>query len=540
MPASLCISIRFLQSMCHARGDLEQPEWPPSPLRVFQSLVAAAAARWNEREHIEHAAAALRWIERQPPPLIIAAHGEPALVKYRLYVPDNVGDKVAASWSRGRDATIADYRTEKEVRPIHLARDRDAVHYLWPLADPDPEFERHSEVLVAAARSITHLGWGVDMVAACASVISAEDADNLQGERWRPTGDTAATAAAGLRVPIEGTLDDLIARHNAFLGRVRQDGFHPVPPLSTFGVAGYSRSTDPPQRPFAAFSLLKPDASGFRPFGAVQHTVAVAAMMRHAAGGDAVANALGWPTEKVARFVLGHGEAHGEPHTPVAGPRLAFIPLPSIEPRGSGRAEAVGSIRRVLMTVFGGDANEDILRLARLLSGAELMAEGETSPVAWLSRIPNSDRVLRRYIDRSSTWATVTPVILPGYDDPRKLRRRLFASKQQGPGHPDEVGQKQMLEKLDSRINFLLRKAIQQAGYSRELARAAEIEYRGVGFWPGTDLAVRYNYPEKLRRFRRVHVRITWRDDSGKPLTMPGPICLGGGRFHGLGLFAGC
>ena len=79
--SSLCISIRFLQSMCHARGDLEQPEWPPSPLRVFQSLVAAAAARWNEREHIEHADDELRWMERQPPPLIIAAHCEPALVK---------------------------------------------------------------------------------------------------------------------------------------------------------------------------------------------------------------------------------------------------------------------------------------------------------------------------------------------------------------------------------------------------------------------------------------------------------------------------
>jgi len=536
MPASLCISVRFLQSMCHARGDLEQPEWPPSPLRVFQSLVAAAAARWNEREHIEHAAAALRWIERQPPPLIIAAHAEPALVKYRLYVPDNIGDKVAASWSHGRDATIADYRTEKEVRPIHLARDGDAVHHLWPLSDPDPEFERHSEVLLAAARSITHLGWGVDMVAASASVISAQDADKLQGERWRSTD----AAAAGLRVPIEGTLDDLIARHKAFLGRVRPDGFYPVPPLSTFSFVGYKRATDPPHCSFAAFILLKPDASGFRPFGAVQHTVTVAAMMRHAASGDGLARALGWSAAKVAGFVLGHNESAGEPHAPVPGPRLAFIPLPSIEPRGSGRAEVVGSVRRALMTVFGGDANEDILRLARLLSGAELMAEGETSPVAWLRGIPNFDKVLRRYIDVASTWATVTPVILPGYDDPRKLRRRLFTSQGRGPGHLDELGQEQILEKLDSRIDFLLRKAIRQAGYSQELARAAEIEYRGVGFWPGTDLAVRYNYPEKLRRFRRLHVRITWRDDSGRPLALPGPICLGGGRFHGLGLFAGC
>ena len=41
-----------------------------------------------------------------------------------------------------------------------------------------------------------------------------------------------------------------------------------------------------------------------------------------------------------------------------------------------------------------------------------------------------------------------------------------------------------MLEKLDSRIDFLLRKAIRQAGYSQELARAAEIEWRGLGSGP--------------------------------------------------------
>ncbi|MGO9596492.1 MAG: type I-U CRISPR-associated protein Csb2 [Isosphaeraceae bacterium] len=532
---SVCISIRFLQALCHGRGDLEKPEWPPSPLRVFQSLVAAAAARWNERELINHAAASLRWMERQPPPLIVALPGEPSTVKYRLYVPDNVGDKVAASWTRGRDGTIADYRTEKEVRPIHLARDGDAVHYLWSLSDPGPDCAKHLEVLLAAARSVTHLGWGVDMVVACGSIISAAEADKLEGERWRPAGDDAGTA---LRVPIDGTLDDLIGRHAAFLGRVRPDGFHPVPPLSRFRVVGYSRATDPPQRPVAAFSLLKPDASGFRPFDAVQHTVTVAAMMRHAASADAVAHALGWPAEKVAAFVLGHGESRGEAHAPVAGPRLAFIPFPSIQPRGSGHAEVVGSVRRALLTVFGGHANEDLLRLARLLSGVELIGELQTSPVAWLSQIPRSDKVLRRYIDSSPIWATVTPVILPGYDDPRKLRRRLFAQTEpQGSGDGVQ-GKKDLLAKLDRRIDHLIRKAIRQAGYSEELARFAEIEWRGVGFWPGTDLAVRYNYPEKLRRFRRVHVRLTWRDSTGRPLSIPGPICIGGGRFHGLGLFA--
>ena len=43
------ISVHFLQPYCHARGESDAPEWPPSPLRVFQALVNAAAARWNER-----------------------------------------------------------------------------------------------------------------------------------------------------------------------------------------------------------------------------------------------------------------------------------------------------------------------------------------------------------------------------------------------------------------------------------------------------------------------------------------------------------
>src|SRR3954451_23719277 len=97
----LSITVRFLQPMCHARDHRGEPEWPPSPLRLFQALVSASAARWNERIRLEYAAPALRWLERQPAPAIIAAAGRRSRVKYRLYVPDNVGDKVAGTWSRG-------------------------------------------------------------------------------------------------------------------------------------------------------------------------------------------------------------------------------------------------------------------------------------------------------------------------------------------------------------------------------------------------------------------------------------------------------
>ncbi|MBI4793264.1 MAG: hypothetical protein HY789_11215, partial [Deltaproteobacteria bacterium] len=31
---------------------------------------------------------------------------------------------------------------------------------------------------------------------------------------------------------------------------------------------------------------------------------------------------------------------------------------------------------------------------------------------------------------------------------------------------------------------------------------------------------------------------ITWRDEHQSPVRINGPVCLGGGRFYGLGLFA--
>src|ERR1700730_13175967 len=37
-----CLSVTFHDCRFHGRRDNGEPEWPPSPLRLFQSLVAAA------------------------------------------------------------------------------------------------------------------------------------------------------------------------------------------------------------------------------------------------------------------------------------------------------------------------------------------------------------------------------------------------------------------------------------------------------------------------------------------------------------------
>ena len=535
MTKSLCLTIRFLHDVCHGRGDHGEPEWPPSPLRAYQALVAAAAARWNEHERIVHASQALQWLERQPPPLIVSPHAEPSRSSYRLYVPDNVGDKVAASWSRGRDASLAQYRTEKDVRSTILPGQGAAVHYLWPIRESD--FEPHRAIVLAAARSITHLGWGVDMVVAQASEISQDEVEKLEGERWRPALDRAPTRC---RTPTEGTFQALAERHRAFLDRIGPEGFRPVAPLTAFRVVHYCRDSEPTGIPFAAFKLLKPNQTGFRTFDPTRSACVVAAMLRHAASAPAVTDALGWSDETVARFILGHGEEPGQSHIPVNGPRLAFLGIPSIESRGLGHASVVGGIRRAMLVVLGGPAENKLEQLARLLTGTDLFEEGKSEPVALIARLPDSDGMVQRYAAPKTTWATVTPVVLPGHDDPRKLQKKIAPESHVEGTSTEPQGGTRHHSILDRRSDYLLRKSIRHAGLPEELARHAEIEWRGVGFWPGTDVASRYVVPGYLRRFRRLHVRITWRDSSGNPISVPGPICLGGGRFQGLGLFAGC
>jgi len=84
----LCISITFLDPLFHGQGDGYEPEWPPSPMRLFQALLAGARTGCRERAWSDAKAEAFRWLEKRDPPEIITprVHRAPA---YTLYVPNN-------------------------------------------------------------------------------------------------------------------------------------------------------------------------------------------------------------------------------------------------------------------------------------------------------------------------------------------------------------------------------------------------------------------------------------------------------------------
>ena len=494
MASYFCISVRFLQPLCHGRAEGGQPEWPPSPLRLFQALVASAAARWNERMRLEYAVPALRWLERQKAPVLVAPAAKTADRSYRLYVPDNIGDKVAASWTRGGTAAIADHRAEKDVRPTHL--DGDAVHYLIDLADVDQDFATHRETLTAAARHITHLGWGIDMVIGNAAVISEADAAQLSGERWLPT---EVPCAGGLRVPREGTVDELIRKHDAFLHRLVRDArgnesFNPVPPLSAFRLVGYCRTTDAPSRPYAAFAFYRPDENKMRSFPATR-AIAVAGMVRYLAGKMARQTGHCDPDSDrdqwVNEYVMGHGESDG------LRARFSYLPLPTIRP-----PNVLGDIRRVIVAEPPSGTGVHAAWASQTLRGQILLSEQQREE-ALLMPLASGDTVLRHYAATSETWATVTPLVLPGSDEGKRAKaEKLFA------------------------------KALRHAGYSSEAL--VDVEFRNVSFWPGGELASEFQRPDYLKRgyWSVYHVRLRWR----QPIR--GPIALGAGRHCGLGVFA--
>lgn len=504
MSRYLVLSFRFLSPWFHGRGDDGAPEWPPSPLRGFQAVVAAAARAGT----LESSRRALIWLEQRAAPLVIAPEAVESAVGYRLSVPHNQMDLVGGQWSRGAEGDAARHRAMKNVRP-HRLPENAVVHYAWQLDDDASA----APALVAAVRGVVALGWGIDLVVGDGAVVGEARLAEISAKVkvWEPRSD----GRRALRAPMKGTLGDLERRHAAFGSRTSfaDPTLRPPAALSIFAITNYARADHPNVPEIAGFTLMRVESDTFRAFDTARRGMAVAGMLRHAV--RTAAERAGWDEARVNATVLGHGVG-GES-------RLLLVPVPSIEPRGAG-AETVGAVRRVM--VFSTDGRSSDTRwAARVLGGADLIDEKTGEVQAVLAATSRNDRVMSRYVSESSTWATVTPMLLPGHDDPGGLRDKLRTAK-------GSNEQKALVARLTRRRESLVRKAIRHAGLGDELAFSAEIEMRETGFIAGVEKASRYAVPSHLTESSRFHVKLTW------PGKVAGPLCIGRGRFSGLGLLA--
>ncbi|PWC96006.1 type I-U CRISPR-associated protein Csb2 [Azospirillum sp. TSO5] len=241
----LSVTVRFLHGRFHGQGDQGRREWPPSPARLFQALVAAAAALPEEEK--PGAAQALLWLEGLPAPTIEAP---PVLSgnAYALAVPNNDGDLPATAWAKGQQPKDQQKpEALRTLKPVRASLVEDApVVYRWAM---DPADAEPANAIAALARSVTALGWGVDAVAADGAVV--DDPPDCRA-LWMP-----GAGSVPLRVPAPGFLRALDERHAAFQSRLDRRGraMSSPPPVTGFAIMPYAAPGEAKGVPWLAYRL---------------------------------------------------------------------------------------------------------------------------------------------------------------------------------------------------------------------------------------------------------------------------------------------
>lgn len=400
MPAhALIITVRLFDGRYRGAGD-----WPPSPFRLFQALVAGAyGGRWRaESEWVQQQRdTAFAWLENLEPPHMAA----PAMLMGRAttyFVPNNDLDAVG-----GDPARIAELRAAKVERPRMFAADVPFL-YAWPFEDGEAQARR----ICGLAERLHTLGRGVDAAFAVGEIVDWDEAE----ERLRRHGGAIArpTGAEGrdpVPCPVEGSLASLKRRFEAQRARfaTAREGRSTItlfrqPPKPAFRGVVYDR---PPRR--LLFELRPRDGSQpFQPI-AQSRSTEVAKAVRD---GAAARLKCGFPDRaaEIEKTVIGRDAGPADKAR-----RLRILPLPSI-----GAEYTPPEIRRVLVEAppdFPFPAED----LAWAVSGLGICYRydpqtGEVREEGPLLVPADDNAMLRHYginAPPARRWQTVTPAALP-------------------------------------------------------------------------------------------------------------------------------
>lgn len=496
----LLLTIRLHDGRYHGA-----PEWPPSPARLFQALVAGAGLSGPLRDpDLE----ALRWLEELAnPPLIVVPR---AWLGQRVmfYMPNNDLDHVD-----GDPRRVASIRTAEKYFHPRLFEQHTPFLYAWFLEGRE-EKPLHLQTIELLAARLYQFGRGVDMAWAEAAVIPRQRFDEVvahhQGTVYRP-----ASAGTGhtLLCPTPGSLHSIQTRFRAYRERFRpgdariQGTILMLPPKPKFTPVAYD---SPPVR--YLFDLrAHPDLEVARWPLVRAHQLVVAA--RDAAA-DRLRGALRDRHREIERHLIGR-KADGADAAPAAS-RVRIVPLPSI-----GHHHADHLIRRVLVEVPA----ECTLRAEDVrwaFSGLEVAdpvvpAEVVLSPAA-------DDRMLARYGIGDAVghrvWRTITPAALPEAVGRRRIDPARMREQAKG-------GEERAMEQ--ARAARAVAAALRHAGVR---ARALEIRVQREPFSAQGERVEPFAAGTRFPKERLWHVEIAFAEP------VAGPLLLGDGRFLGLGVMA--
>ncbi|MFA6386833.1 MAG: type I-U CRISPR-associated protein Csb2 [Candidatus Paceibacterota bacterium] len=489
----LCITIRFFDPYYEGFKDKKftEVDWPPAPLRCFQALIRGVKD-WERAEGtIGVSDTALRWLEALPAPTIIVPLVSVGKA-YGTFVPINNVDE------NGHPIRSS----IKIHRPVYLPDDA-FIEYIWPLPEGDIPAP-----LLDMPRHMVNLGRGTVLVTADATVLDEMPKPDKERIVWSPDGDHTDENYIRCQVPIKGTYDDTERHFQRSLEYI-QTGVEPVR-ITTYDSVGYRHHNSRKKLPVNMFEIL------WEPNTVLKNvTIETAGMMRHTTAQALREQMLdeAW----IRKHVLGHFD---DPVEAKKQQRLAFLPLPSYQKWSGG--SRIGGIKRILVTSFNPDFRPETEWVAECLKNQNLVQENGKI-AAQLVSVPDStpDFVRDRYIGTSTVWETCTAMLLSGHDDPGGCRKALKEGRRVT----------ESSAKMITRINHLVRKGFLQAGFPEALLEGTIVEWQKEGLLPGVPHCRDFTVSRHHTHCPRYHVRVTF------PQPVTGPVCVGDGRFYGMGLF---
>jgi len=482
----LVLEIEYLSGACFAAvaPHNELPDWPPQPDRVFSALVAT----WGARGEDAAEARALEWLEKLPAPELAATDAN-VRTAATVFVPPNDPRSDRAKSARG---VVPALRSRQPRRFPAAWPYEPVIRYRWSDARPD---DATLAALERLARDTAYVGHSSSLTR-CRFV-------RQEGEVDERAPRTVAWASVG-RWVYEGRFAELRSRFAA--------GRRPLPGAR---VAPVSVEEPVAKSVFSDRWLLLEHVGGTMPD--VRASALVAKAVREALlSGYRRAGSGGEVPEEVS----GHRPEGG----PTQAPHLAIVPLPFagfrhadghvmgfalVPPRGSRLLEEAG-FRQALREIVETDAAGG-RRILTVRTKEGTPRDRAFSVELMLTLEPGARTLDPALYTRPATiFATATPVALD-----RHLKKK---------GAARQVEVESQIREACGNIGLPEPMSVVADKHSALEGAASAARPRGAPAWTA------WRLPPMLQSRQLTHAVI--RFDT----PVAGPVLLGAGRYHGLGL----
>ncbi len=507
----ISLAVEYLNGWSLAAADgaaKSRAEWPPHPDRVFMALAAA----YFETAGPDEEAEALRWLERQPAPLVYASASHPRVAVGGdgppvSFVPVNdvkVGqlkDTTSPQKLLDQGLTVLPAHRKRQARSFPVAVPEDpVVHLVWEETGALPP-SLHAG-LASLCRKVTHVGHSASLVQMWVDA----DAPVLGPRRhlWVP--DDGLDATLRMRVPYDGRLSYLAAsdpaphvRHAMTLGKLDRarylDGLVDRLRPRNSRWQGYRRPGPRTSSEVEVRGEFDPRVQVLRLTGNLPATMTLAVV-------EALRHSMMAAHPDAPEWASGLTPDGG----PSRAPHVSLVPLVNVgHAHGDGRLMGVGLALprgvdgRAAATFLQGWLRDELGAPRQLLLAHrdwfESTAQLDEREVLPMTLAPQT------WIRPSSTWVSVTPIVMDRHAHGRNRWSVLTEAAA---------------------------KACEHIG----LPRPKAVELSRAPFAQGAPRAEEFpplRRPDGTARLH-LHARLEF------PETVAGPMILGAGRYRGYGL----